>query len=156
MEKFLYDYIQRITPFFRDIDQNTAHEIASAVLSFKFGLYVKTRTSADRAASRLNETGPHQALKRALQIVKERAGFLEDAGVAFSEARFSQADETFLAVVLPPDTILDPDTCTLENALVLLYAVAYVNSPDDRQSLDEHQNFVLQILESYREPLGLK
>jgi hypothetical protein len=155
MEKFLHEYIHRITPFFRDIDPNTAHEIASAVLSFKFGLYVKTRTSADRAASRLNESGAQQALKRALQIVKERAAFLENAGVTFSEVRFSQADEAYLAVVLPPDVILNADTYTLENALVLLYAVAYLESPDDGQSLDEHQNFVLQILETYREPLGL-
>lgn len=156
MEKFLYEYIRRITPFFRDLDPNTAHEIASVVLSFKFGLYIKTRTSANRAASRLNESGPYKALKRALQIVEERSAFLEDAGVAFSEVRFSQADETYLPFALPPDTILDMDTYTLENALVFLYAVAYLESPDDGQSLDEHQNFVLQILETYREPLGLK
>ncbi|HII75678.1 MAG TPA: hypothetical protein HA264_01205, partial [Methanolinea sp.] len=58
--------------------------------------------------------------------------------------------------VLKEEQIENQDTLTLDNALLLLYTVAYLQSPDDGQSLDEHQNFVLQILESYREPLNLK
>ena len=48
MEKYLYDYMHRITPLYRGIDRETAHEIASAVLSFKFVLYTNTMTSAEK------------------------------------------------------------------------------------------------------------
>ena len=60
MEKYLYDYMDRITPLYRGIDRKTAHDIAAAVLSFKFGLYPNTITSADNAISRLTGRGPHR------------------------------------------------------------------------------------------------
>ena len=44
---------------------------------------------------------------------------------------------------------------TLDNSILLCYAVAYLYSPDDGQMLEEHQNFILQTLNPYKEPLGL-
>ncbi|MCU0632344.1 MAG: hypothetical protein MUC66_05130 [Methanolinea sp.] len=157
MEKYLYEYIRRMTPFFRDIDQETAHDIASAVLSFKFGLYAKTVADAGRAASRLPMDEAGRVLGRALQIIKDRAMALEESRVGeFSPVGFDAQDVPFLAVALKAEEIEDQESLKLDNALLLLYTVAYLQSPDDVQSLDEHQNFVLQILESYREPLNLK
>jgi len=57
MEKYLYDYLHRITPFFRGIDRETAHSIASVVLSYKFELYPKVVASAGTAISRLSGEG---------------------------------------------------------------------------------------------------
>ncbi len=157
MEKFLYDYIYRMTPFFGRIDEETAHEIASAVLSFKFGLYEKTVIDTSKALARLPSDDPGRVLKRALLILQERAIALEDAQVSdFAEGGFEPSDTQYLAVNLEPGLIEDQDSLNLDNALLLLYAVAYLQSPDDGQSLEEHQNFVIQILENYRESLNLK
>lgn len=157
MEKYLYDYIYRMTPFFGRIDEETAHEIASAVLSFKFGLYEKTVIDTSKALARLPSDDSGRVLERALLILQKRAIALEDAQVSdFAEIGFELSDTPYLAVNLKPELIEDQDSLNLDNALVLLYAVAYLQSPDDGQSLEEHQNFVIQILEDYREPLNLK
>jgi hypothetical protein len=156
MEKFLYDYITRLSPQFQGIDRATAHEIASAVLSFKFALYRKVTVSADNAIGKLDDSPAQRVLKAALEIVRDRADNLENAMVSgYSPIVFSPDQEEFLALRLPPDQVEDKDTLVLNNAILLLYAVAYLESPDDGQALDEHQNFPLQIISSYKEPLNL-
>ena len=155
MEKYLYDYMQRISPHFRNMDPDTAHEIASTVLSFKFGLYPKTLQSAENALARLPDTGAAKTLRKAVNIVGDRAENLEKSRVkAVSGESFSAEDEQYLAIVLPPESVEDKEDLKLDNALLLLYTVAYLESPDDGQSLDEHQNFILQILNSYKEELN--
>jgi hypothetical protein len=155
MEKFLYDYIRRLTPLFGFIDEATAHEIASTVLSFKFALYPNTIRSADRAIKAMPDTKEGTVLKAALQIVRDRANNLETQNVtAFSGTKFAAEQNEFLAVVLPPGTVEDTDTLELNNALLLVYAVGYLESPDDGQALDEHQNYVIQILSTYENDLN--
>jgi len=155
MEKYLYDYIHRITPFYRSIDRDTAHEIASAVLSFKFGLYPNTIESADTAVSRITGEGAAATVRKALNIIRDRAVKLEHSEVkAYSALSFSPEEEQYLAIIIPAEQIENHENFTLNNALVLTYAVAYLCSPDDGQMLDEHQNFVIQILSSYKEQMG--
>jgi hypothetical protein len=72
-----------------------------------------------------------------------------------SAESFSPEDEEYLAIVLPAESVEDRDELKLDNALLLLYAVGYLESPDDGQSLDEHQNFFLQILNSYKKALNI-
>ncbi|MCG7854804.1 MAG: hypothetical protein MIO88_03005 [Methanoregulaceae archaeon] len=154
MEKYLYDYIHRITPFFRSIDRDTAHEIASAVLSYKFELYPNAIEGADTAASRLTGEGAVAAVRKALTIIRDRAVKLEQSAVkGYSALSFSPDEEQYLAIIIPADQIESRESFTLDNALVLAYAVAYLCSPDDGQMLDEHQNFVIQILSSYKEQM---
>jgi len=156
MEKYLYDYMHRITPLYRGIDRETAHEIASAVLSFKFGLYPNTINSAENAVSRLAGEGPITTLRKALIIIRDRAANLEQSEVkSYSPETFNPGEDLYLAVNLPPEKIDNREDFTLDNSILLCYAVAYLYSPDDGQMLDEHQNFVLQILNPYKEPLGL-
>jgi hypothetical protein len=156
MEKYLYDYMHRITPLYRGIDRETAHEIASAVLSFKFGLYPNTINSAENAVSRLTGEGPITTLRKALIIIRDRAANLEQSEVkSYSPETFNPGEDLYLAVNLPPEKIDNREDFTLDNSILLCYAVAYLYSPDDGQVLDEHQNFVLQILNPYKEPLGL-
>lgn len=152
MEKYLYDYIDRIRPFFSWVQRDCAHDIASTVLSFKFGLYAKTAADATRALSRLGKTDNSDVICRALSIVRDRAEALGQSRPGeFSPVTFEAEDHPFLALHISPEKIEAPQIYDLDNALLLLYAVAYIRSPDDGQSLDEHQNFVIQILEGYKE-----
>jgi hypothetical protein len=154
MEKFLYAYMNRITPYFRSVDRNSAHEVASAVLSFKFGIFPNSVASAEKAIAGLRGEGSINTLRKSLIIIRDRAEKLQASLVkSYSEKAFTSDDFQYLPVVLPPDLIDSPENYTLDNALVLCYAVAYLSSPDDGQMLDEHQNFVIQILNSYKEAL---
>jgi hypothetical protein len=156
MEKYLYDYMQRISPNYRDMDPDAAHEIASTILSFKFELYPKTLQSAENALARIPDTGAAKTLRKAVTIIRDRADNLQKSRIkVVSEQSFSPEDEQYLAIVLPPESVENQEDLKLDNALLLLYAVAYLESPDDGQSLDEHQNFVLQIISSYKEELNL-
>jgi len=156
MEKYLYDYMKRISPDYRDVDQDCAHEIASTILSYKFGLYPKTLQSTEKALAMLPDNGAMKTLRKAVAIIADRAKNLHESHIkGISSQSFSPEDEKYLAIVLPPDSVEDKDELKLDNALLLLYAVAYLESPDDGQSLDEHQNFVLQILSSYKKALNL-
>lgn len=156
MEKYLFDYMHRITPLYRGINRETAHEIASAVLSFKFGLYPNTINSAENAVSRLTGEGPIATLRKALIVIRDRASNLEQSEVkSYSHETFDPGEDPYLAVNLPPEKIDNREDFTLDNSILLCYAVAYLYSPDDGQVLDEHQNYVLQILNPYKEPLGL-
>jgi hypothetical protein len=154
MEKFLYTYLHRITPNFRSVDRDTAHEIASAVLSFKFGIYPNAISGADKAIGRLKGEGAFATLRKALTIIRDRAESLQASQVkSYSEKTFSADDFQYLAIVLPPELIESSESLALDNAMILAYAVAYLCSPDDGQSLDEHQNFVIQILSFYKEAM---
>jgi hypothetical protein len=154
MEKFLYAYMHRITPYFRSIDSYTAHEIASAVLSFKFGIYPNTIGGAEKAITRLKGEGAFATLRKALIIIRDRAESLQESMVkSYSEKTFSADDFQYLAIVLPPELIESPENFTLDNAVILAYAVAYLYSPEDGQSLDERQNFVIQIISFYKEAM---
>ena len=155
MEKYLYDYMNRISPYYRDMDPECAHEVASTVLSYKYGLFQKTLQRAEKAIDMLPEDGAMKTLKKAVTIVADRAENLEEARVKrVSAESFSPEDEEYLAIVLPAESVENMDELKLDNALLLLYAVGYLESPDDGQSLDEHQNFVLQILNSYKKALN--
>ncbi len=154
MDKFLYAYMHRITPYFRAVDSDSAHEIASAVLSFKFGIYPNAISGADRAIAQLEGEGAFATLRKVLTIIRDRAESLQDSMVkSYSEKTFFTDDFQYLAIVLPPELIESPENYTLDNAVILAYAVAYLCSPDDGQRLDEHQNFVIQILSFYKEAM---
>lgn len=157
MEQFLRDYIARVKPEFPGIRNKTAHEIASAFFSFKFGLYQNTIEECRLALLELPDGGRTGALKKALQIVQLNAEDLENAQVtADTRAAFSESERQIVAINLPQEKIEDPASLELDNALVLLYAVAKNTSPDDEQALEEHQKFVLKILASYKKALGIQ
>jgi hypothetical protein len=155
MKQMLNDYIVRLEPLLAVIDEETGHLVAQALLTYKFGLYGNAVEKSAEALARLKAITPHPgALESALLILRERAGDLADSRVTASpEHTFAEADYDNLAVRLRPDQIEDPATLDLDNALVLLYAVGIETSPDDEQALEEHQRFVTQILESYKEKL---
>ena len=73
MEKFLDAYIERLRPQFPGFPSSTAHEIASAFLAFKFGLYENAVRECTHAIALIPESGPNTALKKALAIVRANA-----------------------------------------------------------------------------------
>lgn len=156
MEKFLHDYIEKIKPEFKNIQRKTAHKIASAFLSFKFGLYQNTIEECRLALSQLPDGETYNALKKALKIVQLNSEDLENAQVRPNTSlSFSESERPFIAINLPPEKIEDAGSLDLDNALILLYAVAKNTSQDDDQALDEHQNFAIKILSSYKMALGI-
>jgi hypothetical protein len=157
MEKFLIDYIERMRPHFRSIAPATAHDIASAFLSYKFGLYGKTAEESTHAIAALPAGGAMDVLKKALRIVNERAMNLMNANYTpGTSLEFTDTERPYLAVNLPAEHIEDQATLHLENALLLIYAAAYVSSEDDEATLDEQQKFAINILESYKTALMMR
>ncbi len=154
METYYYDYLERLRPVYKGLPRKTAHEVATAVLSFKFGLYTKAIESVDRALPTLGDSEPERVLRKALTIVREKADRLMVADVAPVTAEpFSGPDLMYLVLTLPPEKIEDADTLQLDNALILLFAVGYIASPDDAQALEEQEKFVIQTLNEYRRAL---
>ncbi len=156
MEEFLIDYIERMRPVYKDLGAKAGHECASAFFSFKFDLYEKTINAVEKAIPLLPPGEPGMVLKNALQIVKERAKNLMDANAAPTrDYRWTGDQSPYLAVVLHAEAIEDEMTLDLDNALLLLYAVSSISSPDDEQALEEHRKYVMQIIGTYRKALNL-
>jgi len=155
MKQILNEYIGRIEPIITLIDEETGHKIAQALLTYKFGLYQNAVEKSTEALARLEKITPRPgALERALLILRERAADFAESCVTMSPKQtFLAEDSGDLAIRLSPDRIEDPGALDLDNALVLLYAVGIETSPDDEQALEEHQRFIIQILDSYKEKL---
>lgn len=156
MDQFLKTYIERIRPHFQGIPEKTAHEIASAFLTFKFGIYTNTIEECSIALSLIRSGGGNDSLKKALMIVKANAEDLTNSQVTPDHSiRFSESERVFLAISLPDDKIEDPGTLELDNALILVYGVAIIMSPDDEQALEEHRKYIIKILSNYKRALGI-
>jgi len=157
MEKFLHAYIGRIRPDVPALPGKTAHAIASAFLSFKFGLFGKTAEQCKLALASVPEGKISAALAKALTIVQTNAEDLENSQVRPDmNVAFTAEELAYAAMNIPAGMNEDPASLELDNALVLLYAVAMITSPDDEEMLAEHQNYVIRILSSYKSALGIK
>ncbi|WP_286681071.1 hypothetical protein [Methanoculleus sp. DTU007] len=155
MKQILNEYIGRINPIISLVDEETGHLIAQSLLTYKFGLYDNAAEKSKETLARLEKITPRQsALERALLILQERAGGFAESRVTTNPKHvFEETDYNDLAIRLRPDQVEDPVALDLDNALILLYAVGIETSPDDEQALEEHQRFIIQILESYKEKL---
>jgi hypothetical protein len=161
MEQFLTDYIERIRKDIDTIPETTAHEIASAFLAFRFGLYANAVKECTHAIVLLDaqqdpaRSGAYAALKKALAIVKANAQDLDNSQVtADRSVRFEETERPFIAIRLAPDAVEDPGTLELENALVLVYAAALIASPEDEEAMGEHRKFIVRVLTAYKKALG--
>lgn len=156
MERFLTEYINRIRPLFPGFQGSTAHEIASAFLAFRFGLYTNAVRECTHAISLIPDSGANNTLKKALSIIRANAQDLENAKFSADiSIGFSDEDRPFIPVSLLPEQIEDPGSLALDNALVLIYCVALLTSPDDEEALTEHRKFAVRLLSGYKKALGL-
>ncbi len=152
MDRFLSGYIDRLRPALGGLPKEAAHQVAFAFLSYKLGIYHDAVMRCDQAL-KLLEASPFPALIVSLRVVRERADALcrarYDAKLPFL---FTKADLPF-GIIDPSEPVADPDLFQLTDALVLLYAAALAGSPDDEQSLEEQEKYVLQLLATYRNSL---
>ena len=156
MDRFLTEYINRMKPQFTGIPAATAHEIASAFLAFRFGLYPNVIQECTHAISHIPDSESNKALKKALAIVRTNAQNLDNAQFATDlSITFSDDEIPYLPINLPKDRIEDPGTFQLDNALVLIYAVASITSPDDEEVMAEHHKVIIRLLNGYKKALGI-
>jgi hypothetical protein len=157
MERFLDTYIERMRPHFPGFPPDTAHEIASAFLAFKFGLYANAARECTNAIALVPEGESNRALKKALEIIRANAQDRDnsvvtaDLGVAFSPAELA-----YVAITIPSEKAEDPGTLNLDNSLILVYVVALITSPDDDGALEEHRRLIVRMLNDYKKALGLE
>jgi len=156
MERFLDAYIERMRPYFPHFPGGTAHEVASAFLAFRFGLYANAVRECTHAIAMIPGGNPNDTLKKALAIIRANAQDLDnslvsaDTGIAFADA-----DQPFVAISLPAEKIEDPGTLNLDNALILAYVVALITSPEDEEAMGEHRRMIVRKLSDYKKALGL-
>ncbi len=96
-------------------------------------------------------------MKKALAIVRANAQNLDNS--QFQEditIEFAENEIQYLPISLPVEKIEDPGSYKLDNALVLLYAVASITSPDDEEVLAEHYKFIIRLLSGYKKALGIQ
>jgi hypothetical protein len=162
MEQFLTNYIERIRDGIDDIPETTAHEIASAFLAFRFGLYANAARECTHAIRMLGvggnpaQPGAYAALKKSLGIVLANAQDLDNSQVTADMAlQFDDRERAYLAINLAPDTVEDPGTLALDNALVFVYAAALIASPEDEEAMGEHRKFIVRLLTNYKKALGI-
>lgn len=157
MEKFLDDYITRMRPHYPRFPSGTAHEIASAFLAFKFGLYENAVRECSHALSLIPNSPENAALKKALTIVRANAEDRNNSLVtADLSVAFSPEEHAYTAINLPPEKIEDPGTLELDNALILVYVVALITSPDDEEMLEEHRRMIVRMLTDYKKAMGME
>lgn len=156
MERFLTEYSNRLRPHFTGFPVVTAHEIASAFLAFKFGLYRNAVHECTQAISHIPDSGANLALKKALSIVRANAQDLENAQFTPDlSVTFSENERIYVPIILPQDKIEDPGKLELDNALILIYSVAVLTSPDDEEAMAEHRKFIIRLLNGYKKALGI-
>ena len=157
MERFLDAYIERMRHFFPGFPGETAHEIASAFLAFKFGLYANAVRECTHALALVPGGMPNEALRKALEIIRANANDRDNSLVTSNlPLAFSEADLQYVAINLPADKVEDPKTLNLVNALILTYVVAVITSSDDEEAMEEHRKLIVRMLSDYKKELGLE
>ncbi|MGB7787958.1 hypothetical protein [Methanoregula sp.] len=157
MEQFLDTYIERMRLSYPGFPPSTAHEIASAFLAFKFGIYANAVRECTHALSLIPDSAPDAALKKALSIVRANAQDRDNSQVTADLAvAFSPEERKFTAINLTQDKIEDPGTYELDNAIILVYVVALITSADDEEALEEHRRLIVRLLTDYKKALGLE
>ena len=153
MDRFLSEYIDRVRPAFSPLPPDAGHQVAFAFLSFKLGIYHDAVTRCDQALMMIAGKELPGALSRALRVVRERAVALSnsqfDARLPFLFAK----EDLPLGIIDPKEPVADADLFQLTDALLILYAAALASSPDDGQALEEQENYVLQLIATYRKSL---
>jgi hypothetical protein len=156
MERFLDAYIERVRPQFPGFPPATAHEIASAFLAFRYGLYAKAVAECSHANALIPDGGANAALKKALDILRAHAMDRDNSLVNTNPGiAFSDAEQKLLPIDLPQDRIDDPGTFALDNSLILVWVVALITSPDDEETMGEHRKLIVRMLADYKKALGL-
>ncbi len=154
MKTYLNKYIQRMQELFSELDPETAHQVAFAMMTFKMGLYEDTIQRCTKALSSRSTLPP--VLARALEILQERSVDLSESRVRSPNLPdFAAQEQDLLPIPLPKDAVEDPTNLTISNSIILCYVAGLLASPDDQGALEEQERYILKILEKYKEQLNL-
>ncbi len=156
MNPYLTNYIDRLRKDFSGLSPEISHQVAFAFLTFKLGLYEDTIRRCDRSLELFTAEGVPPVLKKALQIVRQRAQDLAESRVRTTGLpEFAPEDRPYLAIPLAPEQVEDPEHLTISNSLLLIYAAGIVASAEDFQALEEQERYVTQFLLTYKEQILL-
>jgi len=146
----LKTYIERTRDFTKNITPETAHRATLAYVQFAQGDYAKVAKISENVTMHGENTGREQSLSRAFAIVREHAELLEKSlPVPSTYQVFNPEDADLLANPMPPETDKDHEFyLSLDNALVLLYSVAWTASEQDRPHLLARQAFAQKLMSS--------
>jgi len=147
LEEPLKSYCETIRGPVTGLSPEVAHYAAVAFARFAGGDFREAAQVAGTALADLANAQSWPFLITAFGIVREQAVSLEeskDRPEQFIE--FSASDTGLLAKSLPrPDRLNDRFEVSLDNALLLLFAVAWTASENDRKVLLVGQGFALKL-----------
>jgi hypothetical protein len=143
-------YVDQTHNALKNTSPETAHHATLAFVQFAQGDYAKVAKISETVSGNDDNPGRDQCLSRAFSIVKEHAALL-DKGLPrpYSYEVFNQESANLLANPMLPDPDKDQEFyLTLENALLVLYSVAWTASERDRPHLLACQAFAQKLMNS--------
>jgi len=147
LEEPLNSYCGTVREHMAGVSTETAHHAAVAFARFARGEYREAARVAEAAMAEPEYATPWPLLVTAFSIVREQGLLLEDSPDQPDRfIDFSAPDAGLLAKSLPPEgNYADRFGVSLDNALLLLYAVAWNASTKDRPLLLAGQGFALKL-----------
>jgi len=144
----LKTYIDKTRDSLKNTSPDTAHRATLAFVQFAQGDYAQVARISDTVTGNGDTAGCDQCLTRAFSIVKEHAAFLDKSLPRPSTYLvFNPEHADLLAKHLPPDQDDDHEFyLALDNALLLLYSVAWTASERDRPHLLLRQVFAQKLM----------
>jgi hypothetical protein len=142
-------YIEKASGSFAGISPDTAHDAAVVFVQFAHGEYREAARRAVAAAiGQMDDVGEAATLVRAFSIVKEHSVLIDKSlPRPLTYEVFRQEEYGLLAKPQLPAQDDDHEFfIALDNALLLLFSVAWTNSEADRPHLLACQAFVLKLL----------
>jgi hypothetical protein len=147
LEEPLKTYCETVREQMAGVSPEVAHYAALGFARFAQGDYREAAHMAEAAMAELEYTNPWPLLVTAFAIVREQGLLLEDSSDQPDQfIDFSAPDAGLLAKSLPPeDKFTIRFEVSLDNALLLLFAVAWNASAKDQPLLLTGQGFALKL-----------
>jgi hypothetical protein len=144
----LKTYIDRTSGAWKNTSPDTAHRATLVFVQFAQGDYGKVANISATVTLTGEESGHEQALSRAFAIVREHAELLDKSlPRPYAYQVFRPEDADLLAHPLPPSGDSDHEFyLSLDNALLLLYSVAWSASGQDQPHLLPRQPFAQKLM----------
>ena len=147
LEEPLKTYCETVREQMADVSPEAAHYAAVGFARFAEGDYREAARVAEAAMAELEYTNPWPLLVTAFSIIREQGLLLEDSLDQPDQfIDFSAPDAGLLAKsLLPEGKYTTRFEVSLDNALLLLYAVAWNASAKDQPLLLTGQGFALKL-----------
>jgi hypothetical protein len=144
----LKTYVEQTRVTCGKLDPETAHNATLAFVRFAEGNYGEAARVSGTAAGQLEDSGDNPCLTRAFKIVREHAALLDKSlPLPQTFLTFLPEDADLLAKPVPVSPGNDQEFYTsLDNALLLLFSVAWTLSEKDRPHLKACEAFAQRLL----------